>query len=121
MENLEEPPKEITKSNVVYWSEHWKKLIVEGGEKAKGAKAKKFLENDCIEYCKEEKLYLCKPIRGYNKTIHKMKPIKGGFECSCQEYQTYQRTCSHILALYLFLKIENWNKKKDLNVGLDII
>ena len=113
----EEPPTELTAHNVVYWSEHWKKLVVEGGETAKGAKAKKFIENNCIEYIKKENsktgkgYYICKPIPDYNKTTHEINSVNGEFECSCQEYQTYKRVCSHILALYLQLKIWNYNKK----------
>jgi hypothetical protein len=114
----EEPPAELTTHNVIYWSEHWKKLVVEGGEDAKGQKAKKFIENNCIEYVKKEDsetgkgYYICKPIPDYNKTTHRItNSSDGSFECSCQEYQTYKRPCSHIIALYLQLKIWNWNKK----------
>lgn len=114
----EEPPIELNAHTVVHWSEHWKKLVVEGGETAMGAKAKKFVENNCIEYVKKEisetgkGYYICKPIPDYNKTTHKINSLIGGeFECSCQYYQTYKKPCSHILALYLQLKIWNWNKK----------
>ena len=119
----EEPPTELTAHNVVYWSEHWKKLVVEGNETAKGAKAKKFIENNCIEYVKKEfsetgkGYYICMPIPDYNKTTHKINSVNGEFECSCQYYQTYKRTCSHILALYLQLKIWNWNRK---NIKTDV-
>jgi hypothetical protein len=115
---IEDPPEELNANNVVYWSEHWKKLVVLGGDTAIGTKAKKFVENNCIDYVKKEVsetgkgYYICKPIPGYNSTTHKINYlIDGEFECSCQYHQTTKRTCSHILALYLQLKIWNWNKK----------
>jgi hypothetical protein len=112
-----EAPKELNAKNVVFWSSHWKKLVVEGGDTAKGAKAKKFIELNLIEYVKknqetgEKGYYICKPLPK-NKTTHKINSLPNQeFECDCQEYQTYKRVCSHILALYLQLKIWNWNKK----------
>lgn len=124
----EEPPKELTPHNVIYWSEHWKKLVVEECETAKGSKAKKFIENNCIEYVKKEDsetgkgYYICKPIPDYNKTTHVITNASdGGFECSCQEFQTYKRTCSHILALYLQLRIWSWNKKNLKKDSVEII
>jgi len=115
VEEKYEPPKVFTKENVVYWSTHWKKLVVEGGDSAIGTKAKKFLENDCIEYDKEKKCYLCKPIPEYNKTTYEIKWNKElkEFECNCQYNQKTKRICSHILALYLQLKIWHSEKKNE--------
>jgi hypothetical protein len=112
----EEPPIELNHKNIVYWSSHYKKLVVEGGENAIGTKALKFIELNCIEYYKDavnpkNNCYICKPIEGYNKTTYKMKNIPGGFECDCQYHQTTKRMCSHILGLYMQLKIWNHNKR----------
>jgi len=112
----EEPPKELTPDNVVFWSDHWKKLVVEGGESAKGVKAKLLVKNNCFTYVKKDESldgkghYIVSPIPG-NHATHKIYSVNGEFECSCQEFQTYKRTCSHILGLFLQLKIWNWNKK----------
>ena len=125
------PPSELTSKNVIYWSNHWKKLVVSGGNEGSviGQKARMFIEQKCIEYIKDEYIssnskYICKPLKG-NHTTHSLKWNKGDFECDCQYFQTKLRKgekpfCSHYLALYLQLKIWNW-KKKDLNVGITSI
>ena len=115
----EEPPVELNHRNIVHWSSHYKKLVVEGGEKAIGTKALKFIENNCIDYVKDQdgifgnNYYICKPIPEYNKTTYKIKNIRGEFECNCQFHQTTHRMCSHILALFMQLKIWNYNKKNE--------
>lgn len=121
------PPKELTSKNVIYWSDHWKKLIIEGKTADRnviGEKAKKFVELGLIEYQKDEYIstnscYICKPLP-QNHQIHKLKWNKklGDFECSCQYFQTKllkgeKAYCSHYLGLYLMLKIWNWNKKNE--------
>jgi hypothetical protein len=123
----EEPPKELTPQNVIFWSTHYKKLVVEGGDTAIGFKARRFIENNCIEYLKDEydsskSCYICKPIKDYNKTTYHLKWNKelNDFECDCQFNQRVHRMCSHILALYLQLKIWNYNKK-NLNIGITSI
>lgn len=121
---IEEKPEVYTKENVCYWSSTWKKLVVDGGESAMGAKAKKFLKNDCIEYYKDDfnsdlNCFLCKPLKGYNKTTYKIKWNKEihDLECNCQYYQTKLKLnqtprCSHYIAVKLFLKILNSEKRK---------
>ena len=114
------PPKELNSKNVIYWSEHWKSLqgVKEGS--AIQTKALRFLQEGCIEYQKDDydpskSCYICKPIKGYNKTTYHIrwsKDIKD-FKCSCQFNVTTGRICSHILALYLQLKIWNYNKKNE--------
>ena len=117
----ESPPAEINSKSVIYWSAHYKMLKgVEGGN-ARRTKARIFIKKELIEYDKEKKCYICKPIKGYNKTTYnliwdKTKPKYNGegygdFECSCQFNQTTKKICSHILALYMMLKIWNWNKR----------
>ncbi len=122
----EEPPLELTPKNIVYWSSHYKKLVVEGGESAIGTKALKFIELGCIDYFKDpiepaNNCYICKPIEGYNKTTYKMKwsKLNNEFECNCQFHQTTKRMCSHILGLYMQLKIWNHNKKNMKGGGED--
>jgi len=115
--NYEKPPL-LTPKTVIKWSEHYKKLEMEG-EKTYSirAKAKKFVENNCIEYDKEKKCYICKPIKGYNSTTYHLVNKGKEFECSCQFHQKTKRMCSHILALYLQLKIWNWNKRAERNIN----
>jgi len=123
----ESPPETLNEKSVVYWSSHYKKLVVEGGDTAIGFKARRFIENNCIEYYKDgfdssKNCYLCKPIPGYNKTTYKLVWNKdlGDFECDCQYYQTKllkkeEAYCSHYLGLYLQLKIWNYNRKGEKN------
>jgi len=126
-----ERPEKLDRESVIYWSEHYKKL--EGCEDGKAiqTKARKFLKLKLVDYDIETKEYLVKPIKGYNKTTYHLKHISslpkyngkglGEFECSCQFNQTVHKMCSHILALYLQLKIWNWNKKKELNTSINLI
>lgn len=115
---IEIPPAKLTPQNVIYWSEHYKRL--EGAEgNTIQFKARKFVELDLVKYDKENKIYYVEPIPNSNSITYHLKFNKeikkyngkgfGEFECSCQFNQTH-RMCSHILALYLQLKIWNWNK-----------
>ena len=122
----EEPPKVFNKKNVIFWSNTLKELQMldkQGIFKTYSIieKAKRFLENDCIDYVKKDKdlntggYYICKPIKGYNKTTYKIRNVDGQFECDCQFYQRVAKripklVCSHILALKLQLKI--WNSER---------
>lgn len=115
-----EPPRELTTENVVFWSDHYKMFEK---QKSVQSKARNFLENDCIKWDPEEKVWICKPIAGYNKTTHRIfwnhelinmkNGNKGEFECSCQGNNAGEKICSHILALYMYLKILNYNKSED--------
>ena len=72
-----EVPELLTKENVVYWSEHYKKLEGCDGGTAIQKKAKLFLQNDCIEYFKDPEnkknnCFICKPLIGYNKTTRNL-------------------------------------------------
>ena len=119
-----EKPEKIDKHNVIYWSEHFKRLKGCKSGKAIQTKAKKFLKEDCIAYDPEGEKYgyqkgeyeghkfICKPIKDYNKTTYRMwydKKIKE-FVCSCQFNQSTKQVCSHITALWLQIKIWNWNR-----------
>lgn len=107
-----EMPRILTEDNVVYYSEHYKALEAEDNGSSRQSKAKKFLKEKCIAWDPEHSCWLCKPILGYNNTTYHIKDDKhGSFECSCQFNQKTGKICSHILALYLFLKIKNYNNK----------
>ena len=101
-----EPPKQYTKKNIIFWSEHYKSLNVPEG-KARQIKARKFIEKDCIEWDADMGEFRCKPILGYNKTTYRLKKIGSSFNCSCQFYCKTGNICSHILALFMWLKIKN--------------
>lgn len=84
-------------------------------------KAKKFIEFKLIEYDKESKGFICKPIPGYNFTTYKLTPLKEkiaigdskiDFECDCQGFQTKKKKgetpfCSHLLALHYWFDLRN--------------
>ena len=114
---IKTPPIRLTSDNVIYWSEHYKQLenVKEGN--AIRTKARAFIspENNCIQWDKDQKCFICLPIKGYNKTTYRMNKLKNGsFDCSCQFYNKVsqfweQPICSHTLALYLYLKLKRWN------------
>lgn len=112
MFNVEiEPPKKLTKTNVIYWNEDFKRLEGVTEANAIRTKAKNWIEHDCIDYDCKKKVFLCKKIEGYNKTTHIITKIGDRFECSCQFYNKIvkenlgQLTCSHILAVKLQISI----------------
>jgi len=113
-----EPPEEINEYNVVYWSRTYKRLESMGHKtEAIRHKAKIFLREGCIDYDKEKKCYICKPLKGYNKSTYEMRPVNNTFDCTCQFHNKVVKKnpelmCSHVLALHLQLKIWNWNKFK---------
>lgn len=120
----EEEPDELTFKTVVKWSKTYKQLqCLERTGKFKTYtirwKARRFIENGCIDYDKEKKCYLCRPIEGYNNTTYELTPNHGEFECNCQFFQNVVKKqeagliCSHVLALKLQLKIWNWQRRKD--------
>ena len=132
MENKEsqtyEKPKTLTVKNVIYWSEHYKKLkgVNKGG--AIQTKARIFLRKGLIEYDPKGEKYaerihgdyeghkfICRPIEGYNKTTYRMKwdKVYGGFNCTCQFFTTTGFQCSHMTALWMKIKIWNWNRIKN--------
>lgn len=121
-----EKPEELTPHTVIKWSNTYKNLEIldkEGKFKTYSirAKARRFLENECIEYDKEKKCYLCKPLKGYNKTTYEIRSLPNQqFSCSCQFYNRVvlrqnitNLICSHVCALKLMLKIWNWKKRRD--------
>jgi len=108
------PPKELNNKNVIYWSTHYKKLMNVPEGKSIQTNARIFLKNNCIKYDKETKSWKCYPRPG-NKQIHTITQ-NGKFECTCQFFNRVCKRnpgliCSHILALYMYLKIRNWKKR----------
>lgn len=123
-----EKPEKLTVETVAHWSRHFHDLKDKNGSATIMSKAKKWLKNNCIRYDHELKCFFCDPINGYNKSIYTIKNSKNGFTCSCQFFQRVcvdekninegVYLCSHILALYLWLKLKHWNKegKEDENI-----
>lgn len=86
-------------------------------------KAHKLLELGCIEYDKERRLFVCKPIPGYNSTTYELVSLSSAEQvklgdssvshsCSCQGYVTKQKRgetpfCSHLLALHYYFDARN--------------
>ena len=100
-----EPPQTLTKYNVIYWCEEYKSLEGIKSATAIQTKARKFLQYDCIE--ETETGFICKPIPGYNKTVYHIINKR----CSCQYNKKEELMCSHLLAMYLYLKLRDWNGK----------
>lgn len=114
--NIESPPEKLNENNVIYWSRHYKEIIGLPKGKAIAGKARLFIKNNCIRYDNDMETFYCDPIKGYNKSIYTIKKINGRFICNCQFFQKVcldsDMLCSHVLAVYLWLKIFNWNKQK---------
>jgi hypothetical protein len=102
-----ELPEKLSPKNVCFYSHHAKE--VEGNIRSK---AKKFLELGCIQYDYDMKCFYCNPIKNYNKSRYKIESKGDRFVCDCQYNVRVGENCSHILAVYLWLKIHNWNKKE---------
>lgn len=101
-----EKPQTLTNKNIIFWAE--KEGLLIGDMKSK---AKKFLENNCI--VETDEYYLCLPIEGYNKTIHKIsKDMK---KCTCQANTKNGIECSHIIAVKLFNFKKDFEKNAKLN------
>ena len=98
-----EAPKQLTPKTVCYWYEKIGKLS--GSQKSK---AKKFLENNCIEKISIAE-FIVHPIKGYNTTEHKVNIMNES--CSCQWYVKNGLECSHIKAVKLFQFMDIWNNK----------
>jgi hypothetical protein len=97
-----EPPREITFRNVMFWEPESKELLrlKNSGVKEVSTiltKAEDFLRNDCIVEIGFGE-FICKPIKGYNKTTYK---IKNG-ECNCQGFARGLGFCSHTIAVKQF-------------------
>ena len=65
------------------------------------SKAKKLVKLGLIKEVRTN-VFLCYPVKGYNKTTYAIKYVDGRATCDCFYYRQYQRTCSHMLAVALF-------------------
>ena len=102
---------------LIFYSAHTRKF-----EASVRAKIRAILEQNAIEYDKEQKVFLCKPIlqkdgTPYNHTTYTLKAHKE-FEwtCSCQGFQTKLKEygkdmenqprphCAHVAALWEYIK-----------------
>lgn len=55
-------------------------------------KVMKFVEYGCVEYDRENRVFLCKPIEGYNSTTYEIRNSKEfEWECNCQGFQSAKR------------------------------
>src|SRR3990167_611267 len=100
-------PKEITPKNVQYFSHHTQEYM-----QSQSHKAKKFVEHNCIRYIGDGS-FECLPISGYNTRTYLIKKgANGEFNCNCQRaLKGGEGSCSHVLALYYFFKINNSKEK----------
>lgn len=90
----------ITKENVYLFSQHYKDCL--DGEKKKLAKS--FVINDCIDWDKERKCYVCRLTFG--QYFIKWDKETKKFECLCGVDD-----CAHVLALFMQLKI--WHDERN--------
>lgn len=115
-----ELPLTLTAKNVIYYSHHAKQVVGNVRDKAK-----RIVSMNLIEWSSNDKCFYCNPIPGYNHTRYKIEKIGKGFECDCQAchnkiknhlYNPITDTtaaCSHILAVYFYLKIKNWTGRQE--------
>lgn len=107
----------MTDDDLPFYSEHARAM-----QGSTAGKIKAILAQHAIEYDRENKEFICKPIlqadgKPYNSTTYRLKSHKAfGFSCSCQGWTTKFNKhmadpinaaapgCSHVAALYEFLK-----------------
>jgi len=112
-----EKPLNYTPTNVIYWEETSKELRREGrfGISLLN-KARKFLQNNCIEQTSNTS-WICKPIKEYNKKTYEITSTENKFQCTCQGYKKKFKEysegdsnilpiCSHALATIQFCFIQ---------------
>lgn len=112
-----ELPREYTPENVIYWESTSKELRMQGRVgMALLNKARKFLQTSCIDQINNT-TWICKSIKGYNKTEYLISSTTEDLACECQGYRKKKKDfdegesnikpiCSHILAVkqYCFLQ-----------------
>ena len=108
-----ENPEKLTKENVIYWSTHYKEVKGAPKGQARAFKAHKFIKLGLIKWDTETKAFYCSPIKGYNKTTYTINSVGKEFKCNCQFNCQTGKICSHILAVYLWLKIHNYSQEID--------
>ena len=122
-------------TTLVFYSEHAREVKGRTADKIKA-----ILAQNAIEYNKDEKCFLCKPILNrdgtpYNFTTHAMKSNKAfGFSCSCQGWTSKYKKhmadpinmpspgCSHVNALYEHLKRQHLHiRQEKMEGGMQMI
>ena len=122
---------ELTYENVIQVSQSYKQMEEIGNTKKYDTKqilinSVNFLRNNCIDYDKDNKCYTCRPYHIRGKKTYKMRYVKGGFACNCEQSKDLPKIpgliCQHILALKLMLKIWNNQKRREKELyGCDVI
>lgn len=67
------------------------------------SKARKFNHDHCIDF-QGNGTFLVRPIQGYNHTTYTVLFTPDGCQCDCQYSKRYGNTCSHIMAVGLFIQ-----------------
>ena len=89
---------EIEEEDLCYY-DHIKKTL-KGSQKSK---ALKFNRLKLLEYVGHGN-FICKPIKGYNKSTYTLGKCEGEWTCNCQWYVKNRGICSHIIALFLYFE-----------------
>jgi hypothetical protein len=124
----------MTSPSLIFYSAHTREL-----QGTTRNKIVAIIAQDAIEYDKENKCYICKPIKQrdgkpYNSTTYRMPSHKAfGFQCDCQGWQSKFKKhmadpinngapgCSHVAALYEFLKRRNMSiRTEKVAVGMQM-
>lgn len=116
-------------NDLIFYSNHARALIGKTDDKIR-----RILTQGCIEYDKENKVFLCKPImqnngKPYNSTTYMIERHKAfGFSCDCQGWQSKFRKheadpinmpspyCSHVAALYEYLARQH-KDRREMRIG----
>jgi len=62
-------------------------------------KAQKFIDNNCLEKL-GDRVYICKPLPGYNKTKYTIEKKDEIWICNCQGFKAHCN-CSHVQAILI--------------------
>ena len=95
----------LTEEDLCYYDSNMKAL-----RGSQVSKARKFNKEGCIEYIGMNR-FVCKPIIGYNKTAYVLErwdfgeKWDFGWRCNCQHFMKDGMNCSHLLALFLWMKL----------------
>lgn len=111
-----EKPINYTPNNVCYWEEESKQLMTGKKNGAILSKAKRFLQEGCIER-KSDGEWICKPIKNYNHGTHRIRSFKENLVCGCQGFVAKEKAfekgtseikpfCSHTIAVKQFCFLE---------------
>lgn len=111
-----EKPQAYTPNNVCFWEEESQRLRSDKKQGAILSKAKRFLQEGCIEQQSETE-WICKPIKDYNHATHRIRSFKEYLVCGCQGFKIKEKAfekgtsetkpfCSHTVAVKQFCFLE---------------